>query len=402
MPVHVPNFTNPILNRVAQGDMTIFEEGHDFTLTERNDYQNWNALIVAATKGYLNLVNRLLEISEVRKNAAVEYNLALIMAAMNGQLEVVNRLLEIDAVMANAAAEDNETLEWVAMYGDLKVVNRLLKINEVRANTAVDDNQALRMAAFHGHLEVVNRLLEINEVSANAAISNNQALRWSTGRGHQAVVKRLLEIEAVRLNATARNNCALRWAAKNGHLAVVNHLLEIAEVRANTAAEDNQALRLAAENGHSEVAHAIAKAQWPLGKQDMPDSLFDLLPSIRKGALLFSGKNEAKRLLFCWMQKKPHSKTSHLYSPYATTLTEAPVGKYNTFNIASYIEENEKDLWGEEKAEDCKKRACDGMEHLLYSSRLHSLFQTAYERGKAKTKAHHGYGEGAMVVYQPG
>ena len=310
----------------------------------------------------------------MRRHAAAMSNDALRRAAGNGHLKVVNRLLEIAEVMRHAAAMNNDALRdalrRAVRYGHPAVVNRLLEIAEVRMHAAADNNYALISAVWNGHIKVVNRLLRIPEVSANVAADND--------------------------------NTALVSAAGNGHLKVVKRLLEIAEVRANAAAWNNYALSMAAENGHSEVAHAIAKAQWPWGKQDMPDSLFHFLPRIRKGALLFSGKNEAKRLLFCWMQKKPHSKTSHLYSPYATTLTEAPVGKYNAFNIASYIEENEKDLWGKEKAADCKKRACDGMENLLYSSRLHSLFQTAYERGKAKTKTHHGYGEGAMVVYQPG
>ena len=45
MSVQVPNFTNPMLNRVAQGDMSIFEEGHDFTFTEWKDYN-----VVATSK----------------------------------------------------------------------------------------------------------------------------------------------------------------------------------------------------------------------------------------------------------------------------------------------------------------------------------------------------------------
>ena len=67
--MRVPNFTNPMLSRVAQGDMSILDEEHDFTLIERQDYRDWNALIVASAKGYLNLVNRLLEVFEVRENA---------------------------------------------------------------------------------------------------------------------------------------------------------------------------------------------------------------------------------------------------------------------------------------------------------------------------------------------
>ena len=129
----VPNFTNPMLSRVAQGDITIFEEGHDFTLIEFKDDQNWNALIVASAKGHLNLVNRLLEIDEVRASAAAEDNFALVWAARNGHLKVVNRLLEIDAVRANAVAVDNGALVGAAENGHLEVVNRLLEVDEVRA-----------------------------------------------------------------------------------------------------------------------------------------------------------------------------------------------------------------------------------------------------------------------------
>ena len=84
MTLLVPNFKSHMLNRVAQGDMSIFEEDYDFTLTERTEYKNWNALIVAATKGNLNLVNRLIEIEAVIENAAARNNEALICAAANG------------------------------------------------------------------------------------------------------------------------------------------------------------------------------------------------------------------------------------------------------------------------------------------------------------------------------
>ena len=68
MYLRVPNFTNPMLNRVAQGDMSILGEEHDFMFTERVDNVHWNALIVASAKGYLDLVNGLLDIPEVMAN----------------------------------------------------------------------------------------------------------------------------------------------------------------------------------------------------------------------------------------------------------------------------------------------------------------------------------------------
>ena len=43
-----------------------------------------------------------------------------------------------------------------------------------------------------------------------------------------------------------------------------------------------------------------------------------------------------------------------------------------------------------------------GMNSLLYSSRLHKTFQTAYENGQRESRERLGYGDGAVVVYNPG
>lgn len=84
-----------MLSRVAQGDMSIFKEEHDFTHTEYAKYQYWNALSVASTKGYLNLVNCLLEIEAVREDVVARNNQALQLAAENGHLEVVHALAKV-------------------------------------------------------------------------------------------------------------------------------------------------------------------------------------------------------------------------------------------------------------------------------------------------------------------
>ena len=290
MPVQVPNFTNPILNRVAQGDMSILEEGHDFTLTETKGNQDWSALIVAAAKGYFNLVNRLLEIAEVRANPTAEDNGALVWAAHEGHLEVVNRLLEIDAVRANAAAGDNE---------------------------------------------------------------------------------------------------ALRGAVMNGHLDVVNRLLGIDSVRANTAAEDNQALRLAAENGHSEVVHALAKAQWPLGKQDMPEEMQQYLPLIKIGAQLYTAKREQERILIRALRNQSVLSTKGLYA--ASSLVDDPraSGLFNlpgdvVDNIASYAVYEGQSLADQIRKDDWQ----NAWNNMRRSEYLHGLFANTKKRSREEEEEH--------------
>ncbi|MEC7609003.1 MAG: ankyrin repeat domain-containing protein, partial [Verrucomicrobiota bacterium] len=244
-----------------------------------------------------------------------------------------------------------------------------------------------------GHLEVVNRLLEIAEVRANATAADNWALSVATRNSQLEVVNRLLEIEAVRTHAAARNNYALIWAARNGHLEVVNRLLEIAEVRANTAARNNQALRLAAENGHSEVVHALAKAQWPLGKQDMSEEMQQYLPMIMAGAQLYTAKREQERILISALQNKSVLSTNSLYAaspleddPRASWLFNLPgdvvdsIASYAVYEGQSLAEQIRKDDW---------QNAWNDMRR---SERLYGLFTS--------TNTSSGEEQQALVVYK--
>ncbi|MEC8383610.1 MAG: ankyrin repeat domain-containing protein [Pseudomonadota bacterium] len=173
----------------------------------------------------------------------------------------------------------------------------------------------LSVTCAAGHLNLVEQLLGMPLVSANAAADNdNTALRWAAINGHLEVVNRLLEIDAVMANAAVMNNEALRVAAQSGHIDVVNRLLKINEVSANAAVMNNEALIMAAENGHSEVAHAIAKAQWPLGRQDMPEEMQQYLPIIKAGAQLYTAKREQERILIRALQNKPVLGTKSLYA----------------------------------------------------------------------------------------
>ena len=144
------------------------------------------------------------------------------------------------------------------------------------------------------------------------------------------VVNSLQEVDEVRSNAAVLNNEALRRAAANGHLEVVNRLLEIDAVRVNAAADDNNALRWAEECGHSEVVHALAKVQWPLGKQDMPEAMHQYLPIIKTGAQLYTAKKEQERILMSALQNKSVLTTIGLYA--ATSLGNDPRA-HRLFNL---------------------------------------------------------------------
>ncbi|MBS0287017.1 MAG: ankyrin repeat domain-containing protein [Proteobacteria bacterium] len=251
---------NGNLEKVEEGIHTL---SPDVIASPKND-----ALRAAAKNGHLSVVNRLLEIAEVREAAtalANVYNLELLKkdgalwkrilvsenyfnrplegavlgymlchAAKEGHLTVINRLLETDEMREAAKRWGNKALTLAAKNGHHLVVNRLLEIDEVR-ESEVRLNSALNLAAENGHLLVVNRLLEIPAVKENAA-ALKRALWSAAENGHHLVVNRLLEIDAVLDEVSVKHpifphRTLLDSVAEKGHLAVVRRLLEIDAVR---------------------------------------------------------------------------------------------------------------------------------------------------------------------------
>ena len=174
-------------------------------------------------------------------------------------------------------------------------------------------------------------------------------------------------------------------------------MLEIPQVVGNAAARNNIALRSAVQNGHNEVAYVLAKLQWPRGVADMPDDLHGILPAIQREALLASGEKEAEGMVKCWVRGRPISSTSDIHYPsheqgsHEVAARTPGVIFTNIMQHAGYrdvVEEAERE-----------SRAENVMKSLLYSRHLHKTFQAAYEKGRRERE---GYGEGAMVLYNPG
>jgi len=377
--ISADKFTSPILKKIANGDESVFSEvsGNDFNFTEKVRYKQWGPLSLACNNGHLHIVNRLLDMPAVAANTTAYNNYALHLAAENGHLHIVNRLLEMPAVIANA------------------IEMKIIVYNAIDCN-----NSALRLAAKNGHLHIVNRLLEIPAVATNTTATNDSSLRWAAQNGHLDVVNRLLKIPGVSANATAVNNLALTMASENGDLNIVNRLLEIPAVATNAAADNNYALRWAAEGGYFEIAHTLAKLQWPRGVIDMPDDFREYLPAIYQGAVIASDKKEFEGMVKCWIRGNPASNTSEIHYPCHDTSSRdlVRIDKYNAPHLIMQYA-GRRDVVNEVKNED---RVNHGMNTLLYSYRLHQTFQTAYEDGQKESRERAGYGQGAMVAYNPG
>ena len=155
---------------------------------------NWNQslMIIAAQKGYLEVVRLLLENEDVQVNQENEYGCTpLMLAAYNGHHEVVKLLLEKDYIQVNKATKSGDTsLMFGAEKGHHEVVRLLLGRDDVQVGQGnKKGNTPLILAAYKGHFEVVKVLLEKEGIQVNQGNkAGSTPLILATQRKHHQVV----------------------------------------------------------------------------------------------------------------------------------------------------------------------------------------------------------------------
>ena len=133
----------------------------------------------AALKGYLPVINRLIELAPDKMPAmlqACEY-LAFRNAASSGHLPIISRLIELapDKVQDMLGANDYEAFRHNAPEGYLPVMQRLideLAPDNVPAMVQAYDYGAFRNAASNGHLPVMRRLIDLAPDKVQAMVQS--------------------------------------------------------------------------------------------------------------------------------------------------------------------------------------------------------------------------------------
>lgn len=164
----------------------------------------------------------------------------------------------------------------------------------------------------------------------------------------------------------------------------------IDEVRASAGARDNEVLRLAARNAYSEVVHALAKVQWPLSKQDMPQVMHQYLPLIKAGAQLYA----AKKVLISALENKSVLSTNGLYEQcsYAASSLVDDQQTHRLFTLPGDVVDSIANYAGYKKqflAEQIRK---DGWQNawsdMCRSEHLHGLFANTKKRSREEEEEH--------------
>lgn len=139
MPVYIGDisatdirFQNDILNRIAAGDISVFDEKVRMAdIKEIRDFEACTPLAVACANGHLKIIDKLLKIDGVVENMPL-IDWGILAAAYHGHLNVVERLLEIPDVIQHVAGFDNRVLKSAVSSGYLDVLGRLLSIDCIK------------------------------------------------------------------------------------------------------------------------------------------------------------------------------------------------------------------------------------------------------------------------------
>ncbi|RLN91982.1 hypothetical protein BBJ28_00022491 [Nothophytophthora sp. Chile5] len=217
----------------------------------------WTALMVAAEKDRLNIVQFLLD-ADVEMDARTSQGYtALLLAAWRGHLGVVRALVSHGAAVDLADAKGHTPLMMAAKTGQDDIVQYLVKQNaNVDARTK-NGWTALHVAVFNDQLSAVRVLLDSGATVDSADDEGFAPLMVAARKGNADMVQSLLDHQAS-VDATTAGGCtALRIAAAYGHLETVRVLLEEGATVDLADEAGRTPLTGARNHGHTEVVQLL-------------------------------------------------------------------------------------------------------------------------------------------------
>ncbi|XP_072975053.1 ankyrin repeat-containing protein ITN1-like [Typha angustifolia] len=204
------------------------------------------ALLIAAEKGFLDIVVELLRYSDreslTRKNRS-GFD-AFHLAAREGHRAIVQVLLDRDPTLSKTFGPSNVTpLISAVTRGHIEVVNLLLeKDSDSIELSKANGKNALHFAARQGHLEIVRALLTKDPQLARRTDKKGQtALHMAVKGKDSGVVKALVDADpAIVMLPDRAGNTALHVATRKRRAEIVNVLLLLPDTHVNALTRDHK------------------------------------------------------------------------------------------------------------------------------------------------------------------
>jgi ankyrin repeat protein len=186
-----------------------------------------SALSEAATHGYTDIAQKVLEHGATVEIQDLKGHTPLWRAAKRGHEAVAKLLLEKGAELESKNNYGQTLLSWAAEKGCEAVAKLLLEKGAELESKDKNGRTPLSRAAVWGREAVAKLLLEKGAELESKDNDGRTPLWWAAAEGHEAVAKLLLEKGAELESKDNDGRTPLWWAAAEGHEAVAELLLKM-------------------------------------------------------------------------------------------------------------------------------------------------------------------------------
>ena len=267
---------NNILKRIARNDESIFTENLQLGLICEQGPSGFyhTPLSVACQTGSLDYVQQLLAIEDVSKNAGCFDNLALQIAADRGDLVLVRRLVELSDIRNNLNDESSnqghfvypiekrhwdvvsELLTFATPESAGALVDKIISGNNgwnlvevdgaglvkllesynfnlaVEAYFADDSKKALEILADNQDWNLLTVFLDLRAVFTRAGVDNNYVLQTAIRHQQIELMEKLIVLDDVIAAIKADDeNIVFLEAVQTGNKGMITKLLEIDDIK---------------------------------------------------------------------------------------------------------------------------------------------------------------------------
>lgn len=204
------------------------------------------AIMIAAEKGYVDIVRELLRYSNEESIARKNHTGfdALHTAAREGHQDIVKILLDHYPNLSKTLGPSNATpLISAAVRGHTAIVRQLITQNStLLERTKQNGKNALHFAARQGHADIVRTLLEKDANLARRVDKKGQtALHMAVKGTNTEVVKALLDADpAIVMLPDKFGNTALHVATRKKRVEIIGELLSLPDILVNALTREHK------------------------------------------------------------------------------------------------------------------------------------------------------------------
>ena len=220
------------------------------------------ALYMSSVNGHTDIVARLLAAGADPNIAGNQNQTPLLAASNKGFVSIVDLILNVDGTNVNATNNSGRTAVYEAsLNGHVSILSRLMKAG---ANLNKPDNQQrtpITVASKEGHTEIVRLLLEAGANPHILTKNGRSAVFKASLSGHVEIIE-LLQKTGANLNIPDNAGHTPLMVASDKGLKDVTEILIRARVSINTVNKQGRtALHKASLNGHVDVVHKLLEGR---------------------------------------------------------------------------------------------------------------------------------------------